>query len=303
MTEFMAELDRYLPRLAAGVTAGRGDGAGHAAEPRGRGRRAPVPAVRGHARRLAAPLGGRCAPGSPPTATAESRAAGLRDRHPGRRLGRHRAAPPGHRGAAGRGEPLLPAPPPGRVGVQHAGRGRRLRADVGGVQLCPGAAPRRRARRRRADLQPRRLVGRARRGDLGHAVPARQGADARRPAARCRPTRRSRPSSRRRQAAERAAERDAAQRLLRLGRARAGARRAPRRGCCCACSPWPPRPARSWPGGSLATAAGGNDVLTMRLVPDRKAGSAVRTQHGVLHLPVASELPACEPAGRAAPAP
>ena len=55
-------------------------------------------------------------------------------RDPRRRLRRHRAAPPGHRGAARRGEPLIPAPPPRRVGVQRAGRGRRLRADVGGVQ-------------------------------------------------------------------------------------------------------------------------------------------------------------------------
>jgi hypothetical protein len=36
--------------------------------------------------------------------------------------------------------------------------------------------------------------------------------------------------------------------------------------------------------GRLATAAGGNDILTMRLVPS-EAGSAVRTQHGTLHLP------------------
>jgi hypothetical protein len=36
--------------------------------------------------------------------------------------------------------------------------------------------------------------------------------------------------------------------------------------------------------GRLATAAGGNDILTMRLVPS-EGGSAVRTQHGTLHLP------------------
>jgi uncharacterized protein (TIGR02677 family) len=42
--------------------------------------------------------------------------------------------------------------------------------------------------------------------------------------------------------------------------------------------------ARTVVAGRLATAAGGNDILTMRLVPS-EAGSAVRTQHGTLHLP------------------
>src|SRR5580698_5129524 len=42
--------------------------------------------------------------------------------------------------------------------------------------------------------------------------------------------------------------------------------------------------ARTIVAGRLATAAGGNDILTMRLVPS-EAGSAVRTQHGTLHLP------------------
>ena len=45
----------------------------------------------------------------------------------------------------------------------------------------------------------------------------------------------------------------------------------------------------------LASAAGGNDVLTMRLVPS-EAGSSVRTKNGVLHLP-GFEL-RLEPAGR-----
>jgi uncharacterized protein (TIGR02677 family) len=42
--------------------------------------------------------------------------------------------------------------------------------------------------------------------------------------------------------------------------------------------------ARTVVAGRLATAAGGNDILTMRLVPS-EAGSAVRTRHGTLHLP------------------
>jgi uncharacterized protein (TIGR02677 family) len=42
--------------------------------------------------------------------------------------------------------------------------------------------------------------------------------------------------------------------------------------------------ARTVVAGRLATATGGNDVLTMRLVPS-DSGSAVATAHGVLHLP------------------
>jgi hypothetical protein len=42
--------------------------------------------------------------------------------------------------------------------------------------------------------------------------------------------------------------------------------------------------ARTIVAGRLATATGGNDVLTMRLVPS-ELGSAVQTQHGTLHLP------------------
>jgi hypothetical protein len=36
--------------------------------------------------------------------------------------------------------------------------------------------------------------------------------------------------------------------------------------------------------GRLTTATGGNEVLTMRLVPSQQ-GSAVKTTNGVLHLP------------------
>ena len=42
--------------------------------------------------------------------------------------------------------------------------------------------------------------------------------------------------------------------------------------------------ARTVVAGRLAAAAGGSDVLTMRLIPS-PAGSAVRTASGVLHLP------------------
>ena len=53
--------------------------------------------------------------------------------------------------------------------------------------------------------------------------------------------------------------------------------------------------ARTVVAGRLTTATGGNDVLTMRLIPS-DAGSTVRTKHGELHLPgFALEL---QPAGR-----
>jgi len=42
--------------------------------------------------------------------------------------------------------------------------------------------------------------------------------------------------------------------------------------------------ARTIVAGRLATATGGNDVLTMRLVPSER-GSTVQTEHGTLHLP------------------
>ena len=98
---------------------------------------------------------------------------------------------------------------------------------------------------------------------------------------------------RRRQAAERQAEREAAHRLLHAG---AHDRvlddtetKVLLRLLTLATE------ARTVVAGRLAAAAGGNDVLTMRLIPS-PAGSAVRTANGVLHLPgFALEL---EPAGR-----
>jgi uncharacterized protein (TIGR02677 family) len=98
---------------------------------------------------------------------------------------------------------------------------------------------------------------------------------------------------RRRQAAERQAEREAAHRLLHAG---AHDRvlddtetKVLLRLLTLAAE------ARTVVAGRLAAAAGGSDVLTMRLIPS-PAGSAVRTANGVLHLPgFALEL---EPAGR-----
>ena len=98
---------------------------------------------------------------------------------------------------------------------------------------------------------------------------------------------------RRRQAAERQAEREAARRLLQAG---AHDRvlddtetKVLLRLLTLATE------ARTVVAGRLAAAAGGSDVLTMRLIPS-PAGSAVRTANGVLHLPgFALEL---EPAGR-----
>lgn len=42
--------------------------------------------------------------------------------------------------------------------------------------------------------------------------------------------------------------------------------------------------ARTVVAGRVVSGSGGNDVLTMRLVPS-DSGSAVRTENGVLHLP------------------
>jgi uncharacterized protein (TIGR02677 family) len=56
--------------------------------------------------------------------------------------------------------------------------------------------------------------------------------------------------------------------------------------------------ARTIVSGRLATASGGNDVLTMRLVPSSN-GSKVQTQHGTLHLPgFELELASATPARR-----
>ena len=98
---------------------------------------------------------------------------------------------------------------------------------------------------------------------------------------------------RRRQAAQRQAEREAAGRLLRSGahvRVLDDAEtRVLLRLLTLATE------ARTVVAGRMASASGGNDVLTMRLIPNQ-AGSAVQTCSGVLHLP-GFEL-RLEPAGR-----
>jgi uncharacterized protein (TIGR02677 family) len=98
---------------------------------------------------------------------------------------------------------------------------------------------------------------------------------------------------RRRQAAERQAEREAAGRLLQSGahvRVLDDAEtRVLLRLLTLATE------ARTVVAGRMASASGGNDVLTMRLIPNQ-AGSAVQTKAGVLHLP-GFEL-RLEPAGR-----
>jgi uncharacterized protein (TIGR02677 family) len=100
---------------------------------------------------------------------------------------------------------------------------------------------------------------------------------------------------RRRQAAERQAEREAARRLLQSGahvRVLDDAEtRVLLRLLTLATE------ARTTVAGRLASASGGNDVLTMRLIPNQ-AGSAVQTKNGVLHLP-GFEL-RLEPAGSGA---
>src|SRR5215472_11770024 len=98
---------------------------------------------------------------------------------------------------------------------------------------------------------------------------------------------------RRRQAAERQAEREAAQRLLQSGAHRRVLDDAETtvllRLLTLATE------ARTVVAGRLASASGGNEVLTMRLIPN-EAGSSVRTKNGVLHLPgFKLQL---EPAGR-----
>jgi uncharacterized protein (TIGR02677 family) len=98
---------------------------------------------------------------------------------------------------------------------------------------------------------------------------------------------------RRRQAAERRAEREAAQRLLQSGAHAAVLDDAQTKVLLRLLTL--ATEARTVVAGRLASASGGNDVLTMRLIPNQ-AGSAVQTKNGVLHLP-GFEL-VLEPAGR-----
>ena len=249
MTDFMAELDRYLPRLATAIAAVDAD-AMLALAARADDR--PFLLRRRQARRLAPPLGG--------AARLVRRGRGCREhgrgrrggvarggpahRHPRRRLRRHRAAPPGHRGAARRRQPLLAAPPPRRVGVRRPRRAGRARADDRRVQPPHRPPPRRRARRRRPGLLPRDLVGRARRGHLGHAVQAGQGTDARRPpAGQEQPGREGRAGPPPGRAAGRRAGRRPFPARQRRRTTACSTRTRP--GSCSGCSPSRPRPARS----------------------------------------------------------
>jgi uncharacterized protein (TIGR02677 family) len=87
---------------------------------------------------------------------------------------------------------------------------------------------------------------------------------------------------RRRQAAERQAGREAAQRLLRSGAHERMLDDAELKVLLRLLTL--ATEARTVVAGRLAAASGGNDVLTMRLIPN-DAGSSVRTKNGVLHLP------------------
>jgi hypothetical protein len=87
---------------------------------------------------------------------------------------------------------------------------------------------------------------------------------------------------RRRQAEQRAAERDAAQRLLGSGAGDRVLDEAETRVLLKLLTR--ALEARSVVAGRITGGTGGNDVMTIRLIPSA-TGSAVRTAHGVLHLP------------------
>jgi len=98
---------------------------------------------------------------------------------------------------------------------------------------------------------------------------------------------------RRRQAAERQAEREAAQHLLRSGAHERVLDDAELKVLLRLLTL--ATEARTVVAGRVASGSGGNDVLTMRLIPD-EAGSSVQTRNGVLHL--AGVRLQLEPAGR-----
>ena len=197
MTYFMAQLYRYLPRLASPA-------AETEPPPRRKTRTSccaslsrpmsAVPRPNDDPPTTGAAAGPRSAPDSPPTPTTPTAPSatghpvpggGPAHRYPRRRLRRHRAAPPGHRGAARRGDPLLPAPPPRRVDCS----------------TCRTRAPLTRSCRRRSTSGPRgtsaprtttpsrspaaRPGGTRLAWNLGHPVPA--WGRPRRPASRNRP--------------------------------------------------------------------------------------------------------------------
>ena len=279
MTDFMDELDRYLPRLAAAVAeaeAAAGDERPDAMlRPRRRGRRAPVPRPRRTARRLAPPLdrAARLVRRRHP-APAESRAEGLRTAT--------RAA------VSGVIALLRQVTEAQRGGVNRSSQLRHLAEwvfnapDEGAAYALMSAAFNIRSARHLGGAhddaeqisEPRDLVGRARRGDLGHPVPPR--ARRRRRAFRSppAPTWRSGPSC-------------AAARPGSAGRARGRRERLLQSGAHVRVLDEAETKvllrlltlateARTVVAGRISAAAGGNDVLTMRLVPN-ETGSAVQT--------------------------
>ena len=301
MTDFMAELDRYLPRLAAAVA--EAEAAAGTQDPdamlrlAAAGRRAPVPRPRRTAGRLAPPLGRaarlvrrRRRPAA--TRRTESRAEGLRT---------------ATRAAVSAVIALLrQVTEAQRGGVNRSSQLRHLAEwvfntpDEGAAYALMSAAFNLRSARHLggAHDDAEQISSRAawwdapgveisvtlfRRGKAptpGVPQPARTN-----PAIKA--------ELRRRQAAERQAEREAAQRLLQSGahdRVLDDAETKVLLRLLTLATE-----ARTVVAGRLASASGGNDVLTMRLVPN-ETGSAVQTKNGVLHLP-GFELQ-LEPAGR-----
>ena len=168
MTDFMAELDRYLPpaRPRPMHEPSTDTGLTHAARPRRRGRRPAVPVRRRASATTGAAAGPRCA-------------SLVRRRRPRRRRAPAEGLRTATRAAVSAVIALLrQVTEAQRGGVNRSSQLRHLAEWVfgtpdepaahalmsAGVQPALGPPPRRRARRRRADLRPRDLVGRARRG-------------------------------------------------------------------------------------------------------------------------------------------
>ena len=297
MGDFMAELDRYLPRLTVAVIQVEATGLAtllnRAAEADERPLMRYEDVLDDWRRRWAAVRAWFTADGAGIAGRRTGRG------HPGRGVQRDRAAPPDHRGPARRGQPGHPAAPPGRPGCSTpptrtprtrswgrrsaCGRARHLGGVHDDSDLISAAAV---------------LVRRARGGDLGHAVPAGQGPDAGGAAAGCRPATGSGPTC---GAARR--------RGARPSRRPPGSCLAPGWGTGCSTRRQTrvlltlltrALEARTVVAGRITGGAGGNDVMVMRLVPSPD-GSAVRTAHGVLHLPgLRLELAAARPPGAAA---
>ena len=285
MTDFMAELDRYLPRLAASVTeienaggAGQGTQAllRHAAAADERPLMRPDELLEDWRRRWAA-LRAWFAPDG----LGESRAAGLRTAT--------RAA------VSGVIALLRQVTEAQRGGVNRSSQLRHLAAwvfnapDEGAAYALMSAALNLRSARHLGgahddaeQISQRATWWDAPGVDISVTLFRRGKAPTPGVPQPVRPQAAIRAELRRRQSAERAAERAAAGRLLEAG---AHGRilddtqtRVLLRLLTLATE------ARTVVAGRVASGSGGNDVLTMRLVPSAE-GSAVRTENGVLHLP------------------